>query len=95
MIKNYIKKSKYDALKLISSKKVLAKSLLIKLPNPPDKYNLQPVIGYYSGFTISVDFCLNNTSEEKVLKIMTNIESSKAAGIGRSSGRLLKVVPTY
>ena len=25
----------------------LAKSLLIKLPNPPDKYNLQSVIRYY------------------------------------------------
>ena len=25
----------------------LAMSLLIKLPNPPDKYNLQPVIRYY------------------------------------------------
>ena len=58
----------------------LAKSLLIKLPNPPDKYNLQPVIRYYSSFTISDDFCLSNTSAEKVLKIMTNIESSKAAG---------------
>ena len=55
----------------------LVKSLLIKLPNPPDKYNLQSVIRYYSSFTISDDFCLSNTSEEKVLKIMTNIEKFK------------------
>ena len=61
----------------------LAKSLLIKLPNPPDKYNLQSVIRYYSSFTISDDFCLSNTSEEKVVKIMTNTESSKAAGVDR------------
>ena len=68
----------------------LATSLLIKLPNPPDKYNLQSVIRYYYSFMISDDFCLSNTSEEKVLKIMTNIESSKAAGVDKISGRFLK-----
>ena len=36
------------------------------------------------------DFCLNNISEEKVLKIMTNIESSKAAGVDRLPGKFLK-----
>ena len=55
----------------------LAESLLIKLP---DKYNLQSLIRCYSSFMISDDFCLNNTSEEKVMKIMTNIESSKLLG---------------
>ena len=65
----------------------LAKSLLIKLPNPPGKYNLQSVLRYYSSFTISDYFCLSNTSEEKVL---TNIESSKAAGVDKLSGRFLK-----
>ena len=68
----------------------LAKSVLIKLPNPPDKYNLQSVIRYYSSFMISDDFCLSNTSEEKVLKLMTNIESSKAAGVDKLSCRFLK-----
>ena len=68
----------------------LAKSLLIKLPSPPDKYNLQSVIRYYSSIMILDDFCLSNTSEEKVLKIMTNIEISKAAGVDKLSGRFLK-----
>ena len=68
----------------------LAKSLLIKLPSPPDKYNLQSVIKYYSSFMISDDFCLSNTSEEKVLKMMTNIESPKAAGVDKQSGKFLK-----
>ena len=45
----------------------LAESLLIKLPNPPDKYNLESVVNYYSIFTIGDDFCLNKTSENKVL----------------------------
>ena len=68
----------------------LVKSHLIKLLNPPGKYNLQSVIRYYSSFMISNDFCLSNTSEEKVLKIMTNIERSKAPGVYKLSGRFLK-----
>ena len=36
------------------------------------------------------DFCLDNTSEEIVTKIMTNTESSKAAGVDRLSGRFSK-----
>ena len=43
----------------------LAKSLLIKLSNHPDKYKLQSIFRYYSTFTISDDFYLRNTSEEK------------------------------
>ena len=39
---------------------------------------------------ISDDFCLNNTFEEKVFGIMTNIESSKAAAVDRLSVRFLK-----
>ena len=39
---------------------------------------------------ISDDFCLSNTSEEKVLKIMTNIEISKASGVNKLSDRFLK-----
>ena len=36
---------------------------------------------------ISDDFCLSNTSEEKILKIIKNIEISKAAGVDKLSGR--------
>ena len=67
----------------------LAESLLIKLRNPPDKYNLEPVINYYSSFTITDDFCLNKTSENKVLWIIKKIEISKAAGIDKLSGQFL------
>ena len=66
----------------------LAGSLLIKLPNTPDKYNLESVINYYSSFTIADDFCLNKTSENKVLKIILKIEISKTAG--RLTGRFLR-----
>ena len=67
-----------------------AKSLLVKLPNPPDKYNLESVINYYSSFTIANDFSLNKTSENKVLKIILKIEISKAAGIDKLSGWFLR-----
>ena len=40
-------------------------SLLLKLPNPLDKYNLESVINCYSSFKIADDFCLNKTSENK------------------------------
>ena len=65
-------------------------SLLIKLPNLPDKYNLESVINYYySSFTIAYDFCLIKTSENKVLKIISKIEISNAV-IDRLSGRFLR-----
>ena len=36
----------------------LEESLLIKLPKPPDKYNLKSAIQYYSSFAITAGFCL-------------------------------------
>ena len=51
-------------------KKFLAESLLIKFPIPPDKYNLESVMNYYSNFIIADDFCSNKTSQNKVLKII-------------------------
>ena len=68
---------------------------LIKLPNPRGKCNLQSVFRYYSSFTISVKFCLSNTSEGKILKIMTNIDSSEAAGADKLSAIFLKMAPTF
>ena len=68
----------------------LAESLLIKLPKPPDKYNLKSVIQYYSSFAITPDFCLVDTTEKQVLKIMQDIKSSKTAGVDKLSGMFLK-----
>ena len=48
----------------------LIESFLIKLPNHPDKYNLECVINSYSRFTIVGGFRLIKTSEKKVLKII-------------------------
>ena len=68
----------------------LAKSLLIKLPNHPDKYNLESVKNYYFSLTIIDHFFLNKTSENKVLKIIKNIEISKAADTDRVSRGFLR-----
>ena len=70
----------------------LAESLLIKLPKPPDKYNLRSVIQYYSIFAITADFCVVGNAEKQVLKIMQNIKSSKAPGVDKLSGKFLKDV---
>ena len=65
----------------------LAESLLTKLQNPLDKYNLESVINYYSSFTITDDFCLNKTSEDKVLKMIKKSRSPKL--FGKLFGRFL------
>ena len=64
----------------------LVESLLIKHPNPPAKYNLESAINYYFSFTIADDFCLNKTSENKVLKVI------KVTGTGKLSGQFLQDV---
>ena len=68
----------------------LAEFLLIKLPSPSDKYNLESVVNYYSSFTIADDFSLNKISENKVLKRILKIEMSKAVGIDKLSERFLR-----
>ena len=49
----------------------LAESLLIQFPIPPNKQNLK------------ADLCLVGTTEKKVLKIMQDIEISKATGVDK------------
>ena len=68
----------------------LAESLLIKLPNAPNKYNIESVFQYYSKFIIEKPFHLSDTSEEEVFKMMQNIKISKAAGKDNLSGKFLK-----
>ena len=68
----------------------LAESLLIKLPNAPNKYNIESVFQYYSKFIIEKPFHLSITSEEEVFKIIQNIDILKTAGIDNLSGKYLK-----
>ena len=74
----------------------LSGSLLIKLPQPPDKQNLKSVIQYYSSFAVIADFFLVSTTEKKkVLKIMQDIKSSKVDGVYKLSGSFLKMLLTF
>ena len=63
-----------------------AESLLIKLPNALNKYNIESVSQYYSKFIIEKTFHLSITSQEEVFKIIQKIDISKAAGIDSPSG---------
>ena len=67
-----------------------AESFLTKLPDPSNKYSLESIFLYYSNFAIPEVFLIKSTSEEKVFKVMGNIEVSKAAAIDKLPGRLLK-----
>ena len=67
-----------------------AESFLTKLPDPSNKYSLESIFLYYSNFAIPEVFRIKSTSEEKVFKVMGNIEVSKAAAIDKLPGRLLK-----
>ena len=58
----------------------LATSLLVKFPDLSNKYNLEPIFLYYSNFVIPEVIHIKSTLEEKVFKIMENIEISKLPG---------------
>ena len=68
----------------------LVKSFLDKLPDPSNKYNLESVFLYYSNFAIPELLHIKSTSEEKVFKMMENIEISKASSIEKLPGEFLK-----
>ena len=68
----------------------LAESLLIKLPNAPNKYDIESVFQYYSKFISEKHFHLSITSQEEVFKIIQNIDIVKAAAIDNLSGKFLK-----
>ena len=70
----------------------LAESFLAKLPDPSNKYNLESTFLCYSNFAIPEMFHIKKTAEEKVFKIMENVEISKATGIDKLPGRFLKDV---
>ena len=68
----------------------LGTSLLVKIADPSNKYNLESVFLYYSNFAIREVFHIKSTSEEKVFKIMEYIGIYQSAGIDELPGRFLK-----
>ncbi len=69
----------------------LAGDLLKKLPTPPKKFGLDTVKSYYQNRNIdNLNFTLNYTTEEVVLKILQSINTTKAAGLDKVAGKFLK-----
>ena len=68
----------------------MAKTLLQKLPPPPNKYGIDSVKNFYRNLNITTKFQLKPTTEGIVLKLLKNIDISQAAGIDNLPGRFLK-----
>ena len=68
----------------------LAENLVSKLSNPSNKYGVLSVAQHYSHSGLIKKFDLLPTEKDDALKILRNIDTSKAAGIDRLPGRFLK-----
>ena len=68
----------------------MAKTLLQKLPPSPSKYGIDSVKKFYKNLNITTKFQLKPTTEDIVLKLLKNIDISKAAGVDNLPGRFLK-----
>ena len=64
----------------------MAKTLLQKLPSPPNKYGIDSVKMFYKDLNITTKFQLKPTTEDIVLKLLKSIDISKAAGIDNLPG---------
>ena len=68
----------------------MAKTLLQKLPPPPNKYGIDSVKIFYKNLNITTKLQLKPTTENIFLKLLKNIGISKAAGVDNPPGRFLK-----
>ena len=70
----------------------LALNLINKLAHAPNKFALHSVLAYYKRFlnTENQKFTFSPTSEDEILKLLTDTNREKAAGIVNLSGRFLK-----
>ena len=68
----------------------MEKTQLQKLPPPPSKYGIDSVKNFYKDLNITTKFQLKPTTEDIVLKLLKNIDFSKAAGSDNLPGRFLE-----
>ena len=64
----------------------ITETLLEKLSHPPNKHGIDPINQFYKDLNITTKSQLKPTM--KMLKILKNIETSKAAAIDNLSGRI-------
>ena len=70
----------------------MAKTLLQKPPPPPNKYGIDSVKKFYKNLNMTTKFQFKQTTKDIVLKLLQNIDISKAAGVDNLPGRFLKDV---
>ena len=70
----------------------LALNLVSKLPHAPNKFDLHSFLAYYKRFlnTQNQKFTFSPTLEDEILKLLTDTNPQKAAGIDNLSRRFLK-----
>ena len=68
----------------------MAKTLLQKLPPPPNKYGIDSVKNFYKNLNITTKLQVKPTTENIFLKLLKNIGISKTAGVDNPPGRFLK-----
>ena len=69
----------------------LANNLFLKLPEAPKRFGKESLSLYYDKLYLSSkNFNFFSVSEEEVLKIIQNLDSSKASGIDKISVRFIK-----
>ena len=64
--------------------------MLQKLPPPPNKYDIDSLKNFYKNLNKTTKFQLKPTTEDIALKLLKNIDISKAAGVDNLPGRFLK-----
>ena len=67
----------------------ITETLLQKLPPPPNKYGIDLVKKINKDWEITAKFQLKPTTEDIVLKLLKNIDVSKAAGIDNHDAVIL------
>ena len=69
----------------------LAQNLLLKLPPSPNVFTESKFASYYGDIKFKdLNFEFSETSPEKILNILKDLNSSKATGIYNLSGKFLK-----
>ena len=68
----------------------MVENLVSKLPNLSNKYGVLSVAQCYSHLGLTKEFDLLSTQKDYVLKILKDIDTSKAAGVDRHPGGFLK-----
>ena len=70
----------------------LALNLVNKLPHAPKKFDLHSFLAYYKRFlyTVNQTFTFSSILEYEILKLLTDTNPEKTAGIDNLSGRFLK-----